>query len=265
MLPNAGIIQIIFIWGDEMLEVRGLHRLRLMTLACLTTGAMIAFGLFGAGAALAAPTGVTAVIHEGNTETASSTVCTFHIHFQSNKNIAGDWAIRKVASDPTTNVLNGSYDAASGDDREPDSGTFSLPNGHYVLVWDDEPIDRSFDSLAFDVACEAAPPSQSSAPIASASTAPIASSSTAPIASSSTAPISSVLPIASGGQPPNGGVEGVQGTPPRTLPPTDLGTAARSSADPRPTLALLGFITLAALLVTARLGRRKESRRSRPD
>jgi hypothetical protein len=248
-----------------MLEVRGLRQLRLMTLACLTTGAMIAFGLFGAGAALAAPTGVTAVIHEGNTETASSTVCTFHIHFQSNKNIAGDWAIRKVANDPTTNVLNGSYDTASGDDREPDSGTFNLPNGHYVLVWDDEPIDRSFDRLDFDVSCEAAPPSQSSAPIASASTAPIASSSTAPIASSSTAPISSELPIASGGQPPTGGVEGVQGTPPRTLPPTDLGTAARSSADPRPTLALLGFITLAALLVTARIGRRKESRRSRPD
>ena len=240
-----------------MLEVRGLRQLRLMTLACLTTGAMIAFGLFGAGAALAAPTGVTAVIHEGNTETAGSTVCTFHIHFQSNKDITGDWAIRKVASDPTTNVLNGSYDTASGDDREPDSGTFNLPNGSYALVWDDEPIDRSFDRLDFEVACGAAAPSQSSAPIASAST--------APIASSSTAPISSVLPIASGGQPPNGGVEGVQGTPPRTLPPTDLGTAARSSADPRPTLALLGFITLAALLVTARLGRRKESRRSRPD
>ena len=248
-----------------MLEVRGLRQLRLMTLACLTTGAMIAFGLFGAGAALAAPTGVTAVIHEGNTEAAGSTVCTFHIHFQSNKDIAGDWAIRKVASDPTTNVLNGSYDTASGDDREPDSGTFNLPNGSYALVWDDEPIDRSFDRLDFEVACGAAPPSQSSAPIASASTAPIASSSTAPISSSSTAPISSVLPIASGGQPPNGGVEGVQGTPPRTLPPTDLGTAARSSADPRPTLALLGFITLAALLVTARVGRRKESRRSRPD
>ena len=73
-----------------MLEVRGLRQLRLMTLACLTTGAMIAFGLFGAGAALAAPTGVTAVIHEGNTEAAGSTVCTFHIHFQSNKDIAGD-------------------------------------------------------------------------------------------------------------------------------------------------------------------------------
>jgi hypothetical protein len=246
-----------------MLEVRGLRQLRLMTLACLTTGAMIAFGLFGAGAALAAPTGVTAVIHEGNTETASTTVCTFHIHLQSNKNIAGDWAIRKVASDPTTNVLNGSYDTASGDDREPDSGTFSLPDGSYTLVWDDEPIDRSFDRLDFEVACEAAPPSQSSAPIAS--------QSTAPIASSSTAPISSELPIASAGKPPTGskpptgGVEGVQGTPPRTLPPTDLGTAARSSADPRPTLALLGFITLAALLVTARIGRRQESRRSRPD
>ena len=262
-----------------MRDVRGFRQLRLMMLVCLTAGIFIAFGGYGTpGPALAAPTGVTVVIHEGNTETQpAGAACTFHFHFLSDLDVAGGWEIRAGARNGPA-VMNGLFDTTGvGADRVPDSGTFSLPDGHYVMVWDDEsPIDKSFDRLPFDVACEApTQPGGSEAPISSGgseapissggSEAPISSGgSEAPISSGgSEAPISSggsEQPISSGGEGPGGSVLGISGTPPPTLPDTDAPSTPRS--DLRSPLGLLAVIAGVALVISGRQSRRRGHTRS---
>jgi hypothetical protein len=252
MLAPPELSAQIFIRGVEyMREVRWRHQLRLMMLACLTAGAIGVLGAFGEpGPALAAPTGVTVVIHEGDTETQpSGAVCTFHFHFISDLDKAGGWEIRAGARNGPA-VMDGLFDTTGvGADRVPDSGTLSLPDGHYVMVWDDEsPIDKSFDRLPFDVACEApTQPGGSEAPIAS-------GGSEAPISSGG-----SEAPIASGGEEPTGSVLGVIGTPPPTPPETDTTLTSRTKSDLRVPLGFLALIAAAALIVS---GRRKPARRS---
>jgi hypothetical protein len=172
---------------------------------------------------------VTAVVHEGDTEAPPLgglvEGCTVHLHFSSEAATAGDWAIR-ADDEHGTDVLTGLFDTAGGDDRVPDSGTLALTSGHYVLVWDNEsPIDRSFDELPFDVACEQA-----------------------------TASDGDEDPIESGGEEsPDGSVLGIAGTPRLTLPNTDTNLVGTpTSSDLRPALGLMGLVAIGSLFVASR-------------
>ncbi len=69
-------------------------------------------------------------------------VCTFHLHFFFGDDVqSGDWWIESWP--PTgdgTVVLDGSYDATGGEDRQPgdsdDPNVYSLADGHYKLFWE---------------------------------------------------------------------------------------------------------------------------------
>ena len=220
-----------------MREVRGPRQLRL-TSACLVAGVLLVLG--AATPALAAPTGVTAVVHEGDTEVPPLgglvEGCTIHLHFSAEAATAGDWAIR-ADDEHGADVLTGSFDTAGGDDRVPGAGTLALTSGHYVLVWDDEsPIDRSFDELPFDVACEQPTVSDGGED-----------------------------PIESGGEEsPDGSVLGIAGTPRLTLPNTDAAAVtSATSSDLRPALGLMGLLAIGSLVVASRRRRNHSGRVSR--
>lgn len=86
----------------------------------------------------------TVKIHEGATETEPGPqnephVCTFHLHFFfADPFQAGTWEIQEWSpGDKGTVVLSGTYDTnGDGEDRDPDAGVYTLPDGHYKLFWD---------------------------------------------------------------------------------------------------------------------------------
>ena len=85
----------------------------------------------------------TVKIHDGATDNEPIVnnephVCTFHLHFFFGDEVqAGNWWIQSwpPTGDGTT-VLSGSYNATGGEDVQPATGVFSLPDGHYKLFWD---------------------------------------------------------------------------------------------------------------------------------
>ncbi len=94
---------------------------------------------------LSAPPGNngTVKIHEGATETEPIVsnephVCTFHLHFFfADPTQSGTW---KIETWPPTGdgtlALAGTYDTSpSGEDRQPVTGVYTLPDGHYKLFW----------------------------------------------------------------------------------------------------------------------------------
>jgi len=115
-----------------------------------------------AGTALAARASVSVFNADGTP--AGATVCEFYFEFNPVPGgEAGSWALRD-ASDAT--VEQGAYAVTSTEgDRHPDTGSLSLPNGTYLLLWDDEDrIDNSNEELEIVVDCAAAEteaPSQS--------------------------------------------------------------------------------------------------------
>src|SRR5439155_9468563 len=154
----------------------------------------------------------TVKIHDGATEPAPSEVrnephvCTFHLHFYfADPEQAGTWETQEWA--PTgqkgTVVLSGTYDThGDGEDRQPEEGVYTLPDGHYMLFWDGDLDTGKHDKMkVFWVEC--APASATPAPTGSEQ--PIASSppSVAPSESASTAPSESASP--SGSEQPIGG------------------------------------------------------------
>ena len=228
-----------------MREVRGPRQLRL-TSACLVAGVLLVLG--AAAPVMAAPTGVIAAVHEGTTEVPPLgglvEGCTVHLHFAAEAATAGDWAIR-ADDEHGPDVLTGSFDTAGGDDRVPDAGTLALTSGHYVLVWDDEsPIDRSFDELPFDVACEQPTQSGGGEPTDSGGGEPIDSG---------------------GEESPDGSVLGIAGTPRLTLPNTDTAVvSSTTSSDLRPALGFMGLLGVGSLFVATRR-HRTGSGGARPD
>jgi hypothetical protein len=94
-------------------------------------------------------------------------VCTFHLHFYfSDPEQAGTWEIQEWA--PTgqkgTVVLSGTYDTqGDGEDRQPEEGVYTLPDGHYKLFWDGDLDTGKHDKMkVFWVDC--APASESPSP-----------------------------------------------------------------------------------------------------
>jgi hypothetical protein len=212
----------------------------------------------------------TVKIHEGAGENDPGEVrnephvCTFHLHFYfADPEQAGTWEIQEWAptGEKGTVVLSGTYDTAGdGEDRQPEEGVYTLPDGHYKLFWDGDLDTGKHDKMkVFWVDCapanESAPPSGSEQPIESAA-APSASAvvssappSTAPSTAASVAPGGSELPLA-GSPPPSGEVLGIAGTPPSgaTPPPTDTEAATAVSSNDGWRVAL---IALAALIAAA--------------
>ena len=148
-----------FIRGRRLMrEVRGPRQLRL-TSACLVAGVLLVLG--AAAPVLAAPTGVTAVVHEGDTEVPPLgglvEGCTVHLHFSAEAATAGDWAIR-ADDEHGADVLTGSFDPPAA---RPGAGcrhARSHERPRTSSSDDESPIDRSFDELPFDVAASSRRP-----------------------------------------------------------------------------------------------------------
>jgi hypothetical protein len=174
-----------------------------------------------AGTAFAGTPDVTVGVFNEDGTPAGDTVCAFSFEFNP---IAGGetgtWELRD-ASDAV--VEHGDYSVTTTDgDRTPDSGTFSLDNGTYTLIWDDEsPIDKSNQQLQIVVSCETNPatsPEQSLAAETSVVT-----------------------------QKPGGGVGNVGGGP--TLPNTSAKGQATGEPSPLAALLLPALAGLLALVV----------------
>ncbi|NJD27176.1 MAG: hypothetical protein FIA92_02640 [Chloroflexi bacterium] len=194
----------------------------------LAPAAAAAIALAGAGAALAGtPVSAVFVFNEDGSP-AGATVCAFYVEFGAVEGgESGSWALFD-SSDAT--VESGTYEVTSGEvDRHPASGTFSVPNGTYVLAWDDEPqIDRSRGEVEITVECAAA--TEAPAPTEAPTEGPAQET---------------VAPTAEAG----GDVGGA--TPLPTLPPTSTDSAPRNPGLSG-LLVLLGLVLGAVAVVTPR-------------
>src|SRR5689334_4754069 len=164
----------------------------------------------------------TVKIHDGAGEPSPSEVrnephvCTFHLHFYfADPEQAGSWEIQEWA--PTgqkgTVVLTGTYDTAGdGQDRQPEQGAYSLPDGHYKLFWDGD-TSKHDKMKVFWVDCGASQqsPSPTGSELPEAGS-PSPTGSELP-EQGSPPPTGSELPEA-GSPSPTGGELGAEGTPP---------------------------------------------------
>jgi hypothetical protein len=86
----------------------------------------------------------TVKVHDGADEPSPATqnnphVCTFHLDFFfADAGQAGDWWIESWSPGGDGSVgMVGSYETdADGYDRQPEFGSFALPDGHYKLSWE---------------------------------------------------------------------------------------------------------------------------------
>jgi hypothetical protein len=212
-------------------------------------------------------------------------VCTFHLHFFfADAGQSGTWEIQKWAPGPKgAVVLRGTYHTDSnGEDRQPEQGAYSLPNGHYKLFWDGD-TGKHDKMKVFWVKC-AASPTPTPTPNGTPTPTPPATPTPTPGGGGGGAtPTPTPTPGGGGGTPtptptpggggggatptptpggggatptptPGGGVGGVTGTPPAaTLPPTDTAldeTSTTAGDGWRAALVALAGLLAAALLIT---------------
>jgi hypothetical protein len=180
-------------------------------------------------------------------------VCTFHLHFFfADPEQSGTWEIQHWSpGDKGVVVMTGTYDTVGdGEDRQPETGAYKLPDGHYKLFWDGD--TGKHDKLkVFWVRC--APTTQ---PVTAATPTPTPAGAGQPAGATPTpTPVGGQQPAGAtstpipnenngnvggiGGSPAPGGgspggesgeVLGVTGTSPVTPPPTDTAAAVTSSA-----------------------------------
>jgi hypothetical protein len=201
----------------------------------------------------------TVKIHEGAGEPASETrnephVCTFHLHFFfADAGDSGTWEIQEWSpGDKGTVVLTGEYTTdENGEDRDPDAGAYSLPDGHYKLFWDGDLETNKHDKhKVFWVDCAeqtpaptpvetpAPTPVETPAPTPAETPAPTPVETPAPTPVETPAPTPVETPAPTPEQtpaptPPGGGVGPIEGTPTPTAP---AGGVAGATATPRTTL-----------------------------
>ena len=200
----------------------------------------------------------TVKIHDGATENEAGEVrnephvCTFHLHmYFADPTQAGSWEIQAWApgGDKGTVVKSGTYDTAGdGEDRQPADGVYTLPDGHYKLIWDGD-ASRHDKMKVFWVDCAppSVEPSESVTPSESATPSEAASASVTP----SDVPSGSELPI-EGSASPSGEELDIVGTP----PPTDSLDLAPASGDAgwrAVLLGLAGVVAVAAFVVPGRI------------
>jgi hypothetical protein len=229
-------------------------------------GGLLAAGLLGT-LAMAGPSALaahpdtpgnngTVKIHDGAGEPSPDVqnqphVCTFHLHFFfADPEQSGAWEIQEWSpGDKGVVVMTGTYDTVGdGEDRQPESGAYSLPDGHYKLFWDGD-AGKHDKMKVFWVRCAPTPPVTAATPT------PTPASAGQPAGATPTpTPGGAGLPAGAtptptpnenngnvggigGGPAPGGGsggesgeVLGVTGTPPVTPPPTDTAAAVTSSS-----------------------------------
>jgi hypothetical protein len=215
----------------------------------------------------------TVKIHEGADEATPEVrnephVCTFHLHFFfADAGDSGTWEIQEWApGDKGTVVLTGTYTTdANGEDRDPDAGAYSLPDGHYKLFWDgDLDTDKHDKHKVFWVECEEqgvapnTPTPTPTPPTGGGQTPPTGGGQPTPPSggvgptqgTAPTPPSGGVGPIAGVATPtpPAGEVAGAVGTPETTLPPTDTAPAESTAGSSGVWAALL---LLFAVMTTA--------------
>jgi hypothetical protein len=191
--------------------------------------AALAFSMFAAGPASAGFFGEIAIVDADSGQEviidSEPHVCGFWIEFDFDRVVdVVAWEVKEWNSSPLdgATVLDGQGGPtdAEGKLRQPASGSLTLPEGHYSIVWDDEPgVDASFGHQSFVVDCE----DQSTG--------------------SQTAPTDTDLGA-------GGGVAGL------TAPPTDAtadATAASSSAAVPATISVLAVLVLAFTTSAQRL------------
>ena len=165
------------------------------------------------------PDATVSVFNEDDTP-AGDAVCAFYFEFNPLPGgETGSWELRD-AGDAV--VEHGAYSVTASDgDREPDSGTFSLDNGTYTLVWDSEtPIDKSNRQLQIVVSCAANPTPSFEESVAAETSKPT--------------------------NKPGGGVGNVGGP---TLPNTSAGGQVTAAPSPMAALLLPALCGLLALIV----------------
>jgi hypothetical protein len=207
----------------------------------------------------------TVKIHEGANEPRAEVrnephVCTFHLHFFfADAGDVGSWEIQEWSpGDKGTVMLDGSYETdANGEDRDPDAGVYSLPDGHYKLFWDGDLDTAKHDKhKVFWVDCEEqggvapATPTPTPAGGGGAATPTPTPAGGGGVTTPTPTPIGGVGPIEGTPAPtPGGAVGGLVATPAATLPPTDGIEGARptSSGPTIPLLLLLAIIAMALL------------------
>lgn len=231
-------------------------------------GALAAAGLLGA-ITIAGPTVLaahpdtsgnngTVKIHDGAGEPSPEVknqpqVCTFHLHFFFADPVqAGSWEIQKWSPGAKgAVVLSGAYDTAGdGEDRQPETGAYSLPDGHYKLFWDGD-TDKHDKMKVFWVRC--APSTGGGQPAAATPT---------PTPTSPTGGVGGVTPPTGGeqgtGSGPTGQVLGAFGASGNTLPATDTlaAPATVAASDSWAGLvATIGIVSLLALLASPAFAR----------
>jgi hypothetical protein len=247
----------------EETEMRSPHQWRVRGLLCLIPAALALLGLVAGPAAAAEDDkyGTVAVIDAStdseNIVNGEPQVCEFYFQFDLNEqaDVVG-WVVKTWASSPLTGTTvlqeQGGPTGADGKLRQPDSGSLSLPDGRYNVVWDDEsPVDGSNEHQSFVVSCPAA-----------------ATPTPTPTAGGATPTPTPTATAAGGGgvatQKPTGGVQAAHGTPAITLPPTDTALATRPSNGSSAAAVIgLGLALIAiALLVLAGPGLRASPSRS---
>ena len=251
-------------------------------------GALLTAGLLGI-LAMAGPPALAAAhpdtpgntgtvkIHDGASEPSPEVrnqphVCTFHLHFFfADPEQSGTWEIQEWSpGDKGVVVMTGTYDTfGDGQDRQPETGAYNLPDGHYKLFWDGD-TGKHTKMKVFWVRC--APTTQ---PVTPARPTPTPAGGQQPAAGTPTpTPAGGQQPAGAtptptpnenngnvggiGGSPAPGGspgggesgaVLGETGTPPVTPPPTDTSAAlAPPGSDGWPTF-LLGIGGLIAVVL----------------
>ena len=210
-----------------------LRLIRRLLLPPIAAGSLL---LTAAGVALAEPESDVAVFNADGTP-AGATVCEFYFEFGATPGgESGSWELRDGSG---TAVASGSYSVtASTDDREPDAGSLTFPNGTYTFVWDDEaPIDNSNEQLPVVVECAAAtePPTPAPTPFQS-------------VEGETDAPT------------PFQSLEGETDAPQRTLPDT-TGLDQPARPDPGAWMGLLAVITGLATFIYVLTPKRSTGRR----
>jgi hypothetical protein len=240
----------------EVTAVNAHHRFRLAIGPAIAAVALSLFLVPQVAATTPTPTpfskwGTTAVIDaatgQQNIVNGEPEVCDFYFEFD--LNITTDILSWEVRDSANATVLKGSGGPTDADGklRQPDSGSLSLPNGEYKVVFDDEAVvDSSHGIQHFRVNCTesggGATPTPTEAPAAP-------------------TPTGVVLPGQGTPPPAGGGVQAAKGTPRVTLPPTDTGAATTGGASGL--AVILAGIALLAAAITLVSGRRYSYARNR--
>jgi hypothetical protein len=230
------------------------RRLRSVVSACLLVLTAIAVSASLAIAAAPGNNG-TVKIHDGPSEPSPITrdephVCTFHLHFFfADGDQTGVW---QIESWPPTGdrsaVLSGTYATdANGQDRQPETGAYGLPDGHYKLSWMGS-TDHTWKQKVFWVDCAATispSPSPSGSGEAAISPSPSASAPSSP--GSSASPGGSVSPAVSAGPTYTGEVE------PIVTPPATSMTASSAMSSTALEVTILLLLVFSAAMQAIRL------------